>query len=230
MLTNKILADSLHVPLTRLRRWAKEFLPSDPKATRQSGYIREYSDNDGWFMYISGKIMEATGFTFRKTQKIMEGKLKPWMLGVGLAPDVQDVPILKGADAYLRYDCVLHFYIDEQSDDQEIPPIRVEGRMNRYSHKKKTDKEGKEFSVINETKITYWIVEPLTKKSAIEYFFRATVPSVSVEVLLSHFIRWVFGHGREAEWSRNRARIHPESELKKTWRGLKILFPPLDKL
>jgi len=230
MLKNKIIADSLHVPLTRIRRWAKEFLPSDPKATRQSGYLREYSDNDGWFLYISGMIMDATGFTFRKTQKLMDEKLKPWMLQVGIAPDIQDVPKAKGVDLYLRHDSVLHFYINEQSDDQEVPPVRVEGLMALNRPKIKIDEMGKEFAVINETKITYWVIEPLTKKSATEYSTRPTVPSVSVSVLLSLFMHDLFGRERWSKWRKDWDRIHPENELKKYWHGMKILFPSLDRL
>jgi hypothetical protein len=230
MLTNKILADSLDIPLTRIRRWAKEYLPPDPKATRQSGYLREYSDKDGWFLYVSGMIMEATGFTFRKTQKLMEEKLKPWMLRVGLAPDNDDLPILKGADAYIRYDCKLYFYINEQSDDKEIPPVRVEGLIEIPSRRKKTDEGGKEFAFINETKITYWVVEPLTKKSARDYFFRGPVPAVPIYSLLSNFITWVFGDDRSLKWHRNWGRIHPESELRKALRTIKWIFTPIDNL
>jgi len=231
MLTNKILADSMGVPLTRIRRWAKEYLPPDPKATRQSGYLREYSDNDGWFLFISGIIMDATGFTFRKTQKIMNEILKPWMFRVGLAPDIQDVPVVKGVDAYLQNNkYVLHFHINEQSVDKEIPPIRVEGMVDSNLHKIMVDERGKEFAFINEKKITYWVTEPLTKRSVTDYYRLETVAPIKISSLLGAFIYSIFGSRRLDKWIEDWYKIHLKSESKKPWDEDENIPSPEDEI
>jgi hypothetical protein len=92
------MSDKLGVPLSKIRRWAMEFLPPDPRATRQSGYGREHTDNDAWFFYLGGKIIEATGMPFKVIVPLMEEHIKPWCWDVGLIPDNTPPRVPKGID------------------------------------------------------------------------------------------------------------------------------------
>jgi hypothetical protein len=89
MLTNAILSEKLDIPLSKIRRWTKELLPPDPKATRRSGYKREFSNNDGFFIYLGGHMVSELGFTFDGARKALE-ILTDWLLFNGLVPDIPD--------------------------------------------------------------------------------------------------------------------------------------------
>ena len=57
MLTNTIMSEKLSISITKVRRNTKEFLGQDSKATRRSGYKREFSNNDGFFVYLGGLLV-----------------------------------------------------------------------------------------------------------------------------------------------------------------------------
>ena len=86
-ITSNLLSEKLHIPITKVRRWAKEFLPPDPIATRRSGYTRKMSLNAAFNVYLGGILVSLLGFSFYEGRDILE-KLSPWMKKVGLLPEI----------------------------------------------------------------------------------------------------------------------------------------------
>jgi hypothetical protein len=83
------LSEELGISHTKIRRWAKEFLPPDPKATLRSGYAREFSLNDAFTIFLGGFLVSELNFSVFEAQKIIL-TLRPWLFSKGLYPDVPD--------------------------------------------------------------------------------------------------------------------------------------------
>ena len=101
MLTNTILAKKLDIPLSKIRRWTKEFLPPDPLATRRSGYTRKFSENDGFMVYVSGYLVSNLDFSFASTRDIMK-ELSSWIYKIGLLPDIPSSAKKLGVDRKIQ--------------------------------------------------------------------------------------------------------------------------------
>lgn len=69
---NRELADRLHIPLNRWKRWSREFLPPDPLGGLQSGFARQYSLRDAFTVYLAGYLVSETGFSIPEARKILE--------------------------------------------------------------------------------------------------------------------------------------------------------------
>jgi hypothetical protein len=218
MLTNKTMADRLGIPLTRIRRWAKEFLPPDPRATRQSGYIREYTDNDGWFVYISGIIMDTTGLTFRQTSKVMDEVLKPWLLRMGLVPDLTGIKKLNGIEADIVWDVAVQFYLDHPSDREDVPAIRVEGKSSIHMAEEYVEKRSGEFvcAHLKDVKITYWLTTPKTAKTAYLYTWAKSSPFIPIFSELSGFILNIYDIPTRNSWWDAYHYVHDNQKQPKT--------------
>jgi hypothetical protein len=102
VLTNTIMAEKLDIPLTKTRRWTKEFLPPDPLATRRSGYTRQFSENDGFMVYVSGYLVSELGFSFAVARGIMK-ELSPWIYKIGLLPDIPSSVKRLGIDRKINH-------------------------------------------------------------------------------------------------------------------------------
>jgi len=108
MLTNAILSEKLGIPLTKVRRWTKEFLPADPKATRRSGYTREFSNNEGFFIYLGGYMVSVLGFSFDQARNIFKTVI-PWLLSIGVVPDIPEDAIRVGIDSKIESGFAIYF-------------------------------------------------------------------------------------------------------------------------
>jgi hypothetical protein len=84
-----MLSEMLAIPHTKIRRWAKEFLPPDPKATLRSGFAREVSLNEGFKIYLGGHLVSHLTFSVIDARKIISD-IRPWMLSKGLYPELPD--------------------------------------------------------------------------------------------------------------------------------------------
>jgi hypothetical protein len=87
MLTNQKLSEGLNIPLSKIRRYTKEFMPPDPIATRRSGYTRRFSNNDGFFIYLGGTLVMNHGFTYEAARWSLQ-ILRPWFLNMGYVPNI----------------------------------------------------------------------------------------------------------------------------------------------
>lgn len=86
MLTNRKLSEKLNIPIGKIRRNTKEFLGEDPKATRRSGYEREFTINEGFFVYLGSVLVSKHGLTFGQARKAIE-VIEPWLVMNQLVPE-----------------------------------------------------------------------------------------------------------------------------------------------
>jgi hypothetical protein len=86
MLTNKIMSEKLGIPISKVRRNTKELLGEDPKATRRSGYKREFSLNEGFLVFLGGELVSRFNLSFGNARKALD-VIKPWLLKNGLVPE-----------------------------------------------------------------------------------------------------------------------------------------------
>jgi hypothetical protein len=101
MLTNTITAEKLDIPLSKIRRWTKEFLPPDPLATRRSGYTRKFTENDGFIVYVSGFLVSNLDFSFASARDIMK-ELSSWIYKIGLLPNIPSSAKRLGVDSKIQ--------------------------------------------------------------------------------------------------------------------------------
>jgi len=143
MLTNTILSERLDIPLTKIRRWTKEFLPPDPKATRRSGYTREFSNNDGFKIFLGGYLVSNLGFSFEDARKLIKF-LMPWIEQNGLLPDIPPNAKRKGIDRQVstgyqivmslennprRWQCLAEGFVRREGDGDTDSTGRIYGRI-----------------------------------------------------------------------------------------------------
>lgn len=93
-ITNKKLAENFGINLAKIRRWAREFLSPDPKATRQSGYTRELTNEEAFDIFLGGHLVNVLGFLVYEARGIIKD-LKPLLKSKGLYPDKSLDELLK---------------------------------------------------------------------------------------------------------------------------------------
>lgn len=85
---NSDLAQLLDKPNTKVRRWAKEFLPPDPKATIQSGYARQHTLRDAFIIYLGGFLVSDLHYIAYAARQILTD-LNGWLEKRGIYPDLK---------------------------------------------------------------------------------------------------------------------------------------------
>ncbi|MGD9330665.1 MAG: hypothetical protein PVJ53_05095 [Desulfobacterales bacterium] len=75
---NRELSARLGIPLSRWKRWSREFLPPDPLGGLQSGYARQYSVKDSFSVYLAGYLVAVVGFSIPETRQILND-LNGWL-------------------------------------------------------------------------------------------------------------------------------------------------------
>ena len=75
---NRDLSARLGIPLSRWKRWSREFLPPDPLGGHQSGYARQYSTKDAFLVYLAGFLVSTLGFSIPAARQILHD-LTPWL-------------------------------------------------------------------------------------------------------------------------------------------------------
>lgn len=75
---NRDLSKRLGIPLSRWKRWSREFLPPDPLGGHQSGYARQYSTKDAFQVYLAGFLVSTLGFSIPAARQILKD-LTPWL-------------------------------------------------------------------------------------------------------------------------------------------------------
>jgi len=84
--SNSELASKFDLPLTSVRRWAREFLGSDPARGMQSGKKRLHSPNGAFVIVLGGYLVTAMGFKINEVKTILRD-IRPWMEREGLLPE-----------------------------------------------------------------------------------------------------------------------------------------------
>jgi len=98
---NRELSIRLGVPLSRWKRWSREFLPPDPLGGLQSGYARQYSMKDAFYVYFAGYLVSAMGFSIPEARQILHD-LNGWLkknilVHYDLAVDPENGSIIDGS-------------------------------------------------------------------------------------------------------------------------------------
>ena len=75
---NRELSARLGIPVSRWKRWSREFLSPDPLGGLQSGYARQYSIKDSFKVYFAGYLVSAMGFSIPETRQILND-LNGWL-------------------------------------------------------------------------------------------------------------------------------------------------------
>jgi len=75
---NRELSKRLGIPLNRWKRWSREFLPPDPLGGHQSGYARQYSLKDAFYVYLAGYLVSVLGFSIPEARQILHD-LNGWL-------------------------------------------------------------------------------------------------------------------------------------------------------
>ena len=75
---NRELSTRLDIPLSRWKRWSREFLPPDPLGGLQSGFARQFSIRDAFVVYLAGYLVSALGYSIPEARQIMHD-LNGWL-------------------------------------------------------------------------------------------------------------------------------------------------------
>jgi hypothetical protein len=86
VMKNKEISEKFEIPLTKVRRYSKKFLPADPVAIQHSGKAREHSINDAFKIYLAEHLIVDMGFLTEQAQNIMH-ELGPWLEHNGFFPE-----------------------------------------------------------------------------------------------------------------------------------------------
>jgi len=68
----------LGTDLAKARRWSRELLGPDPKATRQSGFRRELTSGEAWEIYLGGVLISEGKFLVHEAKSILRD-LRPFL-------------------------------------------------------------------------------------------------------------------------------------------------------
>lgn len=84
-ITNSDLARASKLPISKVRRNTKEFLPPDPQAGRRSGYSRRFKLDDAFKIFIGTHLVTILGYSFSDARTIITD-IWPWAESVNLLP------------------------------------------------------------------------------------------------------------------------------------------------
>jgi hypothetical protein len=90
LLTNQALADITGIPYGKIRRHVKETLPPDLRATIQSGYAREYSLRDAYYIYLVVHMVAGLKVTAPEA-KIIIDSVRDWLTEKNLFPGEDEI-------------------------------------------------------------------------------------------------------------------------------------------
>lgn len=75
---NRELAMRLDIPLSRWKRWSREFLPPDPLGGLQSGFARQYSIREAFVVYLAGYLVSSQAYSIPEARQILHD-LTAWL-------------------------------------------------------------------------------------------------------------------------------------------------------
>ena len=195
MLTNTIMSEKLSISITKVRRNTKEFLGEDPKAIRRSGYKREFSNNDGFFVYLGGLLVSEFGYSFAFARDLLK-LFKPWLLKNGLVPDIPKYASRNGADREVRilqwsppYEIVIL-----QTIDSKYWECYARGIVKREID---FETDSMDRNIMRETmeSFQYELGRPKVKKGG-----ESTKKVLDIGFYLWTFIGEIFGEHKYEEW------------------------------
>ena len=108
--TNRQLSDKLNVHLAKWKRWSREFLPPDPLGGLQSGYARQYSQQDAFTVYLGGYLVRDLNFTIPEAKKILLDLREP-LAGLGFFDSYDRVS--KSDQEMFKFSKTCHIFIEK---------------------------------------------------------------------------------------------------------------------
>jgi hypothetical protein len=75
---NREISHSLGLNLARWKRWTREFLPPDPLGGLQSGYARQLSMREVFWVALGGHLVGFLKFSIHQAKAIL-ADLEPWL-------------------------------------------------------------------------------------------------------------------------------------------------------
>lgn len=76
--TNRDLSRKLDIPISKWKRWSREFLPPDPLGGYQSGFARQYSLREAFLVFLGGHLVAELRFTIPESRQILND-LESWL-------------------------------------------------------------------------------------------------------------------------------------------------------
>lgn len=205
MLTNKILSEKLGIPITKVRRNTKEFLGGDPKAKRRSGYKREFSNNDGFFVYLGGYLVSDLGLSFDAARRALE-VLKPWLLLNGFVPDIPENAIRVGIDREMKSTVKIGLWVDYDVSDCEYNFYFQVSGYRGHKIDDFHDSLGRSCSCVTTERLQYTFGTSFEDAKLKDFFKRINrkgniePKQIYIMIRLEHFMSSVFGTGKAMEW------------------------------
>ncbi len=80
--TNRELARFFNINLAKWKRWSREFLPPDPLGGLQSGYARQYHQDDAFTVYLGGHLVADLRYSIPDAKRILSD-LSLWLAQIG---------------------------------------------------------------------------------------------------------------------------------------------------
>jgi len=84
--TNRDLSQRFDINFAKWKRWSREFLPPDFLGGLQSGYARQYNQNEAFTVYLGGLLVADLKFSIPDAKKILE-ELHDWLTASVLCTD-----------------------------------------------------------------------------------------------------------------------------------------------
>lgn len=88
MITNSMLSKMTKINLDKTKRFALDFLGSDPQATQHSGKARRYSMEDAFVVFLGAHLISWLKYPTKQAVRIV-ADLKPWLISRGIFPNSQ---------------------------------------------------------------------------------------------------------------------------------------------
>ena len=164
-LTNSSLHDKTKIPHTKIKRYAREFLPHDPDAKMRSGYTREFSIDDGFQIYLGNFLVSELAFSVRDAKQVLDD-LTPWMQEQGLTPESQQ------EDQYIK-DWQIEIYPTDTGDFYYQSIALLQHRMKKHSGYGKVEEKTFKTIPLTKTGVT------LSAKKWKKYDYRKKIIPVS---------------------------------------------------
>lgn len=196
-LTNSTLSKLCDIPLSKMRRWTKEFLPPDPRATRRSGYTRELTLNESFYVILGGGFVDEIGWTYHQARTVL-GKIWPWMEKIGMVPEIPEWARREGVDAIIKIFHAIEFWKDRKSNALSL--FKITGWDDDYRERTERKKDSLDRPYKRYTSIIYSYylnseLEAISEDKAFEVQRRSKLLGrFQLDDLLHMYFDKIYGH------------------------------------
>jgi hypothetical protein len=76
--SNRELSEKLQINLAKWKRWSREFLPPDVLGGFQSGYARQYTIDDAFWVFLGGHLVKDLHLSIPESKRVLRD-LRQWL-------------------------------------------------------------------------------------------------------------------------------------------------------